>query len=142
MYDKIDQLINQDILYVKKANRGVVIKKLNQPEITINLLLEDLLNQALLKDLTTLEGRIQAISLSYHIYKHIPIYLTNNLILMPTNNKKQIDNIYINSYNIIDMVTKNKDETIIIFFDNSQILINRPYHLIKKYYDISLKIRK
>ena len=61
--------------------------------------------------------------------------------MIQTSNKKEIDNIYINSYNIVEMV-KDKKQTIIIFIDHSFLKIDKPYHLMKKYYDLSLKIKK
>ena len=106
-------MINKDVLYLKKANRSTIIKYKNQDEIVINLLLEKLLDFALREDLTTLKGRLEATSKVYRIFKHVPIYLKENIILIQTNNKKEIDNIYINSYNIVEMV-KDKKQTIII----------------------------
>lgn len=125
----------------KKANRSTIIKYKNQDEIVIDLLLETLLDLTLREDLTTLKGRLEATSKVYHIFKHVPIYLKENITLIQTNNKKEIDNIYINSYNIIEMV-KDKKQTIIVFIDHSFLKIDKPYHLIKKYYDLSLKIQK
>ena len=134
-------MINKDVLYLKKANRSTIIKYKNQDEIVINLLLEKLLDFALREDLTTLKGRLEATSKVYRIFKHVPIYLKENIILIQTNNKKEIDNIYINSYNIVEMV-KDKKQTIIIFIDHSFLKIDKPYHLMKKYYDLSIKIKK
>lgn len=134
-------MVNKDVLYLKKANRSTIIKYKNQDEIVIDLLLETLLDLTLREDLTTLKGRLDATSKVYHIFKHVPIYLKENITLIQTNNKKEIDNIYINSYNIIEMV-KDKKQTIIVFIDHSFLKIDKPYHLIKKYYDLSLKIQK
>ena len=134
-------MVNKDVLYLKKANRSTIIKYKNQDEIVIDLLLETLLDLTLREDLSTLKGRLEATSKVYHIFKHVPIYLKENITLIQTNNKKEIDNIYINSYNIIEMV-KDKKQTIIVFIDHSFLKIDKPYHLIKKYYDLSLKIQK
>ena len=134
-------MVNKDVLYLKKANRSTIIKYKNQDEIVIDLLLETLLDLTLREDLTTLKGRLEATSKVYHIFKHVPIYLKENITLIQTNNKKEIDNIYINSYNIIEMV-KDKKQTIIVFIDHSFLKIDKPYHLIKKYYDLILKIQK
>ena len=64
-------MINKDILYLKKSNRSTIIKYKNQSEIEVNKLIDELLNDYLLNDLTTLRGRLDAISRVYHIYKHI-----------------------------------------------------------------------
>ncbi len=134
-------MIDSDILYLKKSNRSTILYLKNNLKKEIDETLENVLNQYCLKDLTTLEGRTKAISKIYHIKKQIPIYLSNKLILIQIKNKKEIDNLYINSYNIIDIV-KDENKTIIIFSDLSEILVNHPMHLIKKYYDFSMGIRK
>lgn len=134
-------MVTKDLLYLRKSNRATIIKSLDHDEIEVESLLNDLLEDICLKDLTTLKGRINAISKVYHIYKHIPIYLTKDIILITTSNKKQLDNIYINICNIIDMV-KDNNSTIIIFRDGSYLVVDKPYHLIRKYYDQSLKINK
>lgn len=134
-------MVTKDLLYLKKSNRATIMKNLYQEETEVEILLDTLLEDVCLKDLTTFKGRIDAISKVYHIYKHIPIYLTKDIILITTSNKKQFDNTYINICNIIDMV-KDKNATIIIFLDGSHLMVNKPYHLMKKYYDQSLKINK
>ena len=134
-------MINQDILYLKKANRATMIKYKNQDVIIVDKILENLLDDYFAKDLSTLKGRLLATSKVYHIYKHIPLYLGNNITLIQAFNKKEIDNIYINSYNIIDMV-KDETKTKILFLDGSSITINKPYRIFKKYYDLSLEIKK
>lgn len=134
-------MIDADILYLKKGNRTTVIYQKNNMVQEVSQTIEKFLNQFCLKDLTTLDGRIKAISEVYHIKKQIPIYLSNQLILIQIANKKEIDNIYINSCNIIDIIEDNKN-TIIYFNDWSKIQIKKSYHLIKKYYNRSLKIRK
>ena len=77
----------------------------------------------------------------YHIKKHVPIYLSKYIVLIQSRNKKELNNIYINSYNILDMIEDNS-KTIILFSDNSTYTVDTKYHLMKKYYDLSLKIKK
>ncbi len=134
-------MVDSDILYLKRSNRAVIVYLKNHQQEEINQPLEVFLNQYCLKDLTTLDGRMKAISTIYHLRKQIPIYLSNQFILIQTKNKKEIDNLYINSYNIIDIV-KDYNHTIIYFNDSSKIEVDKPSHLIQKYYDISMKIKK
>lgn len=134
-------MVTKNILYLKKSNRSTIVKNLFQDEIEIDIMLDELLERVCLKDLTTLKGRIDAIKKVYHIHKYIPIYLTEDIILITVFNKKQIDNIYINTCNIIDMV-KDNNKTIIVFLDRSQLIINKSYRLVKRYFDQSFKINK
>lgn len=99
------------------------------------------MNNYCLKDLTTIEGRMKATSQVFNIRKHIPIYLSENLVLIPTKNKKEIDNIYINCYSVIDMI-KDEEKTKVIFSDFSELIVNQPIRLLTKYYDNGLKIKK
>lgn len=133
-------MIDSDILYLKRSNRATVIYLKHNVIKEVNQTIEVILNQYCLKDLTTLEGRIKAISEVYHIKKQIPIYISKQLILIQTANKKEIDNLYINSYNIIDIV-KEHNHTIIYFNDSSKIELKKPSHLIQRYYDLSMKIK-
>ena len=132
-------MINTDILYLKKFYDKTYIKKINSSEFVVNIDICELFDNYLLSQLTTLNGRLDATKKVYHINKNIPVFLDNNLVFIQIFNKKQHENIYINVYKIIDMI-KDKEKTIIIFEDESRVIIDKPLHIIKKYYNNSLKI--
>ena len=132
-------MINTDILYLRKFYDKTYIKKTDSCEFVINQDICELFDNYLLNQLTTLKGRLDAIKKVYHINKNIPVFLDNNLVFIQTFNKKQHENIYINVHRIIDMI-KDKENTIIIFEDESKLLVEKPLHIIKKYYNNSLKI--
>lgn len=134
-------MIDSDILYIKKSNRSTLIYLKNNQEILVNQVFENVLNEYCIKDLTTLDGRIKATSKVFHIKKHIPIYLSKHLVLIPTKNKKEIDNIYINCRNVIDII-KDDQITKILFSDFSSIIVNQEYHLLKRYINKGLSIHK
>lgn len=135
-------MIDKNILYLKKINQLTLIKNIGFDEIVLKDKFVDIINSCLLKDLTTLKGRLDATIKKYNIHKNVPIYITEDIILIQTHNKKENDNIYINVCNTIDILKDNNNNTIIIFVDKSLLRVNKPYHLIKKYYDLSLKIGK
>lgn len=118
------QILNREI----KINNKTVIQKT----------FEQYLNSLLIKDLTTYKGRIDAIRIKYNYRKLIPIYICEDLCLIPIENKKSIDNLYLNIYSIkyID-ITSN-----IIFNDNTIIKLDKKYHIIKKYIKRALTIKK
>lgn len=132
-------MINTDILYLRKFYSKTYIKKINSSEFVVNIDIYELFDNYLLKQLTTLKGRLDAVSKVYHINKNIPVFLDNNLVFIQIFNKKQHNNIYINVYKIIDMI-KDKENTVIIFEDGSKLFVEKPLHIIKKYYNNSLKI--
>lgn len=133
------QLLSK-IKYLKKLNRATGVYFLDNQFETINENINILLNRICLQSFTTLKGRVEAINQIYGFYKNVPIYLNNNLILFNTSNQKDLDNIYINSINIID-IHKDENGTKIIFCDYSQLRINKNYCLIKKYYQRCLHIQ-
>ena len=132
-------MINTDILYLRKFYDKTYIKKIDSIEFVVNEDICGLFDNYLLNQLTTLKGRLDAIKKVYHINKNIPVFLDNNLVFIQTFNKKQHENIYINVHRIIDMI-KDKESTIIIFEDDSKLTVDKPLHIIKKYYNNSLKI--
>ncbi len=132
-------MLTKDILYLKKNNHITIIKESFKKEVKINKDIYDLFDEYLLSHLTTLKGRLDAIKKVYHINKNIPVYLDYNLVFIQIFNKKQTHNIYINICRIIDMI-KDNDNTIIVFDDGSKTIIDKPYHILKKYYNNSLKI--
>lgn len=131
-------MLTKDILYLEKRFHQTYIKT-NKDTKSINQKIDDLFDEYLLNHLTTLKGRLDAIKKVYHINKNIPVYLDYNLIFIQIFNKKQTNNIYINICRIIDMIKDNED-TIIVFDDGSKLKIKKPFHLINKYINNSLKI--
>lgn len=132
-------MLNSDIIYLKKYYDQILINYINNVEYVVNKKIDDLFDEMLLHHLTTYKGRIEATKKIYHISKNIPIYIDYNLVFIQIFNKKQYNNIYINICRIIDMI-KDGEDTIIVFDDGSTIRIAKPYHLLEKYYNNSLKI--
>ena len=131
--------MDKTILYLKKGNRSTIIYYINNEVEEKDILLERYLNNLCLDDLTTLKGRIDAIKEKYHIVKNVPIYIKDNLVLFPTSNKKQYSNIYLNSVYIKKIIPK-EENTLIIFYDNQKLIIDKHYHKIKLSYEKCLKI--
>ena len=126
--------MNRTILYIEKGNRSTIVHYINDELEELDILPERYLDNLCLTELTTLEGRVNAIKKKYHVIKNIPIYIKENLVLFPTHNKKSINSIYIKSIEPISNKTK------VIFYDNQEILVNRDAHLLKVNYEKCLKI--
>ena len=110
--------------YLKQLNRQTevhskTIEIINKP---IYQYFDDLLVPAL----TTFKGRINATKRMYHYHKLTPLYISSACLLMPTNNKRSLDNIYINLYSIKTVVNIN-GETLIKFQDNDTLLLANSY---------------
>jgi competence transcription factor ComK len=86
---------NKDILYIKKGNRETIIYT-SDKEIVSQENIYKIFDDWCLVSLTTYEGRIEAIKKIYQIKKLVPIYINQDLMLFPIENRKSVENIYIN----------------------------------------------
>lgn len=98
------------------SNKTIKIYKTKQVEV-LNLSFEKYLNVLLLKDLTTFNGRIEAIKKKYKYKKLVPIYIDDTMCFIPVENI-EYNSIYINAYSIYK-ITYQK----IIFIDGSSLSI-------------------
>ena len=129
---------NKDILYIKKGNRETIIYT-SDKEIVSQENIYKIFDDWCLVSLTTYEGRIEAIKKIYQIKKLVPIYINQDLMLFPIENRKSVENIYIN----VTKITKicDIDNKTKIFFKNcDSIIVNKKYQLVNNYYQRCLNI--
>lgn len=122
------------INYIQKSNRSIIIN--NQK--TVNMTLEKYIDFLLINDLSTYAGRIKSIRQRYGYRKLVPIYIDNTICLIPLENKKSLNNIYLNVHeiNIIE-------ETGLIIFNNGDSLItNKKIKTLYKYIQRAKMIKK
>ena len=133
--------MDKTILYIEKFNSQTKIHFIDDYLEIVDISPLKYINSLCLKELTTLDGRIEAIKINFNIVKNVPIYITDNLILFKINNKNKLDNIYINSVyikHIIDLI----DYIKIVFYDEQFVLVKNNYHIINNTYEKCLKIKK
>ena len=133
-------MLTNDVVYLVKQNRSTKIVDIYK-EIETNELINVVINKACLKHLTTLDGRLEAIKKGYNIYKLIPIYISNNLILQPLYSSRNWNQIYINICNIKKVIKVN-DFTVITFINDITINIDISYERFKRFYKNCLKIKE
>ena len=104
------------MVYLIYDNKTIKIYKTKEVEV-LNLSFEKYLNVLLLKDLTTFNGRIEAIKKKYKYKKLVPIYIDDTMCFIPVENI-EYNSIYINAYSIYK-ITYQK----IIFIDGSSLSI-------------------
>lgn len=129
---------NKNILYITQGNRETIIHTIDE-KIVVRDSLEKLIDKWCINYLTTYKGRLDAIKQNYHLKKLVPIYINKDLMLFPIDNKKSIDNIYVNIINIQD-ITDMLENTKLIFKNQEYIIVNKKYQLVKTYYHRCLKI--
>lgn len=131
-------LNNKDILYLKQGNRETIIYTIKE-KIVIREPIEKVINKWCLDSLTTYQGRLDAIKQKYRLKKLVPIYIDKELMLFPIDNKQKLDNVYINSLNILE-IDKLANQTKIVFKNKEYLIIDKKYQLINNYYQRCLKI--
>lgn len=130
---------NQEILYIKQGNREILIHT-SKEKIRIDLRLDKLFDKWCLEELTTYKGRMEAIRKKYQLKKLVPIYINKHLMFFPTNPKKDINNIYINPLNILEIVRDVENKTIVVFKNKEKLFIDKDFESINRYYQRSLNI--
>ncbi|MBR2138829.1 MAG: competence protein ComK [Bacilli bacterium] len=133
-------MLSKDVIYLIKHNRSTKVVNIHN-ETEIDELINVVINKACLKHLTTLDGRLEAIKKGYKIYKLIPIYISNNLILQPLYSNRNWNQIYVNICNIKKIIKVN-DLVVITFINDISINIDISYERFKRYYKNCLKIKE
>lgn len=129
------------ILYIDKINGFTYVHYINGLVDVIDMSPLKYLNKLCLQELTTLEGRLEAIKCNFNIVKNVPIYITENLVLFSTNNKRKLENKYINSI-YIKYIKEENDKTKIVFYDDQFVYVQNSYHIVNNSYEKCLKIKK
>ena len=133
--------MDKTILYIDKINGFTNIHFINGQVDEIKESPLKYLNNLCLKELTTLNGRLEAIKINFNIVKNVPIYITDNLVMFSTHNRYKSDNIYINSVYVKHILCE-KDKTKIVFYDDQFVLLENKYNIINNNYEKCLKIKK
>ena len=133
--------MDKTILYIDKINGVTNIHYIDDQNEIVSVSPIKYLNSLCLNELTTLQGRIDAIKINFNIVKNVPIYIKENLVLFLTTSRNKIDNMYINSIYIKHIIDE-KDKTRIVFYDDQFVLVKNSYNTIKNNYEKCLKIKK
>ena len=124
-----------NINFIKSKTKQVVIN--NSKTLTITF--ESFINMLLLDQLTTYQGRLDAIKIKYKMHKLTPIYINAYLCLFPVSNLKDFENTYINAYRVKTII-RLSDATCIVFMDNTKLFIKKNFSLINKYFKRAISI--
>ena len=123
----------KEILYIKQGNRETIIYTTNNI-IHISKTIENVFDEWCIDTLSTYKGRLDAIKKKYHLKKQVPIYINTDLMIFPIKNKKDIDNIYINALNILNIDEDINGFTVIKFINNEILKIEKEHKIIEKYF--------
>ena len=133
-------MLDVEVLYLKRDGNSTNIVKV-QKELIVNDSIYNIINIKCLKLLTTIEGRVEAIKQVYKIFKFVPIYINEGLILQPIYNSKAWNQIYINICNI-KKVNEVNDRLVITFINEKTIYLDISLDRMKRYLKKCLKIKE
>lgn len=130
-----------DILYIYQLDEHLVIETINGQEVFKDTF-EQFMMPYCLAYLTTLKGRLDAIKIKYHWRKQVPLFIDSELVLFPIANQKDLNNIYINAYNIKRISSIDVQKSQIFFKNGHTLLVSKSAKMVEKYYLRALSIEK
>ena len=132
-------MLDVEVLYLIGNSNSTNIVKIHN-NIILEKTIYNLINNEWLKTLSTFEGRVEATKQIFQIYKLIPVYLNEGLILQPLYSSKNYEQIYINICNI-KKINKVNDQTVITFINDKTLFVNIKVERMKRYLKRCLKIK-
>jgi competence protein ComK len=132
-------VLDGEVLYLIGNSNSTNIVKIHN-NIILEKTIYNLINEECLKTLTTFDGRVEATKQIFQIYKLIPLYLNEGLILQPLYSSKNYEQIYINICNI-KKINKVNDHSVITFINDKTLLVDIKVERIKRYLKRCLKIK-
>lgn len=132
-------MLDVEVLYLIGNSNSTNIVKIHN-NIILEKTIYNLINNECLKTLSTFEGRVEATKQIFQIYKLIPVYINEGLILQPLYSSKNYEQIYINICNI-KKINKVNDQTVITFINDKTLFVNIKVERMKRYLKRCLKIK-
>lgn len=116
--------------YIRRNNKGIEVS-INGKLMYINKGIRWYLNDLCIKNLSTLDGRIDAVKKKYNIKHKVPIFVDSKCILFSTGSMRDFEVVYINYFEMIEYSSKD-EKTIIYFKDGTNIDIKLSLKIVRK----------
>lgn len=100
--------------YIKRHLEGIEINK-DSGDVILNISLKKHINELCLKNMSTYDGRREALSLFLNENNNIPIYVDRNMFLYPTKSIRVYDTVFINFYEVLSIKKVDNRHTKFIF---------------------------
>lgn len=100
-----------------------------------------IIKRLFIENLCTYEGYIKAVSKTFNIKHNIPVVINKDNLFIPLKRVRDYDNIWIN-YSSVITYNKFENQTIIIFKDFEQKVINLKYNIFLKRVETLKQIMK
>ena len=120
--------------YIKKHLEGIEVA-FPYRKVVLEKGMNQFLNHLLLNELTTLSGRIEALKKKYALKYHVPIVVNQQVCFFTLRPLRHPHSICLNIYAIKSFVGYETTQTMIVFHNYETLILNYPYHLLKKRFD-------
>lgn len=109
--------------YIKRNNVGIIVKDENQ-EYCINIGIKNHINNLCMENLSTFDGRRKAVIKLLNQRNNIPIYIDSKRFLYPTKSLREYDMLYINYYSVLSFKMIDAMNTLFIFNNLDELVVN------------------
>ena len=116
--------------YIKRSSEGTMISGSSKEYVTKGL--RQSINDMCISNLSTFEGRERAAGVILNRKSVLPIYVNKDVFLFPTESIRNYECIYINYNELLSFKGISNNETMIVFYDLSEVHIHISFEKIRK----------
>ena len=109
--------------YIRRNDNGVFIKDESR-EYSLRIGLKNYINNLCMENLSTFEGRKNATIKHLNQKNIIPIYVDDKVFLYPTKSLREYDMLYINYYSVLSFRKVDSVNTLFIFNNLDELIVN------------------
>lgn len=124
--------------YIKQSMSGIKVHTGFNLE-TYNQSINKYFNNLLIKHLTTLKGRQEAIKTRYNLQSNVPLYIDRKHCFYQSHHTRDLKNVYINAMNVITIKPLNS-KCEITFKNHHKLIVDKPYVKLLRKHERTLSI--
>lgn len=115
--------------YIKKTNSGLLIKTQYETH-TIKKGMKQFLNELMIEEYTTFDGRRHALKKKFNLKYNIPIYVHKDCCFYMTRSLRDVTNICINFHDVLTIRQAPDNKCDVVFKDLHILRVNVPYNTV------------
>lgn len=115
--------------YIKKSDSGLLIKTPYETQ-TIKKGVKQFLNELMIEECTTFEGRRKALKKKFNLKYNIPIYVHEACCFYTTKTLRDVDNVCVNFHDVLTIKQAPNNKADIVFKDLHILRVNASYNTI------------
>ena len=117
--------------YIVKSSSGLLIKTQYDTQ-TVSKGLLQFINELMIEEYTTYEGRRKALKKKFNLKYNIPIYVHETCCFYTTKSIRDIETVCINYHKVLTIKKTSDNQTEVVFKDLHTLRVNTPYNKVKR----------